>query len=54
MGRARGGFRERILLTRPCPAVPRRGPEAGDHHILLIIGGPVIDQESTTKTVYFS
>ena len=31
-GVPRGGFSERIHLKRTCPAVPRRGPEAGSPH----------------------
>ena len=30
-GRPRGGFSERFSLERPCSAVPRRGPEAGNN-----------------------
>jgi len=31
-GRPRGGFSDNKKVKPPCPAVPRRGPEAGKHH----------------------
>jgi hypothetical protein len=36
-GRPRGGFSEMTVLKRPCPAVPRRGPEAGNIHRIIMM-----------------
>ncbi len=53
MGRPRGGFRGGKYKKPPCPAVPRRGPEAGSppqYEILMIF----IIQELTPVHVRFN
>lgn len=41
-GRPHGGHPAAVLkkdaLTRPCPAMPRRGPEAGNTHRIIYDG----------------
>jgi hypothetical protein len=50
-GRPRGGSGTKKYIIPPCPAVPRRGPEAGNLLVIKCSGKTRVNKESAFKTV---